>query len=149
MRASVLFIDIVLLLPAIYFINKKISISKYRNFSIYFASLALIMLKPDQILIDHGHFQYNSLMIGLILLAFYFMIEGRVYLCCFLYTIAINCKLMSTYYSLAFFAALIGIASRKKTIKNHKTQFFLQLAFYAAIFIGTTVFLWIPWLTSI
>lgn len=150
MRASVLLIDCLLLLPAIYLVNRKISLSRYRNIGVYFASMAVIMLKPDQILIDHGHFQYNSLMLGLILLAFYCMLEGRVYFCCFLFTLAINCKLMSTYYCLAFLTALIGLASKKKTIKKeeHRIQFLLQLTMYGAIVIGTTVLLWIPWLSS-
>lgn len=148
MRFSVLVIDSLLLLPAIYLICREFSPARYRNPAIYLAAFAVLMMKPDQILIDHGHFQYNSLMLGLILMAFYCMLIGRRYLCCFLFTLAINAKLMSVYYSLAFFAALIGLAGRKKTFAAHKGQFILQVGLFGAIVVFTTVFLWLPWLGS-
>ena len=120
MRFSVFLIDSVLLLPSIYLVCKHISPVRHRNPALFLASLAIVIFKPDQILIDHGHFQYNSLMLGLIVLAFYCMITDRTYLCCIVFTLAINCKLMSVYYSLAFFAALIGLSGRNKSLKRHK-----------------------------
>ncbi len=65
-------------------------------------------MKPDLILIDHGHFQYNSLIIGLILGGFHCILTGHYYMCCLLFTIAIHSKQMAVYYALAFLAALVG-----------------------------------------
>lgn len=65
MRFTSLFVDLVLVFPAVYLLsnifNKKVT-------QIF---LLLLLIKPDAIFIDHGHFQYNCLVIGLILLAFY------------------------------------------------------------------------------
>lgn len=147
MRFTVLLIDCLFLFPSIYLICKYCSPIRYRNKSIYFALIFLILIKPDQILIDHGHLQYNCLMLGLILYAFYFMIVGRRYLCCFIFTLAINCKLMSVYYSLAFMAGLIGLSYRKHGI-HRKSKIIQECLFYGAILFLTTFILWIPWMHS-
>ena len=55
---------------------------------------------------------------------------------------------MSVYYSLAFFAGLIGLAGRKRNWRTHRNAFLLELALYGAIVAGTTLILWLPWLTS-
>lgn len=80
----------------------------------------IILIKPDIVLIDHGHFQYNSLVLGLVIASIYFMLSGQTYLCCFLFTIAINCKQMATYYCLGFPCALIGLAMLKYRTKGIK-----------------------------
>lgn len=70
--------------------------------------LFIVLIRPDIILIDHGHFQYNSLPTGLISGAFYCLLNSHYYACCFLFTMAIHTKQMSVYYALAFLAGLIG-----------------------------------------
>lgn len=107
-----------------------------------------VLIKPDLILVDHGHFQYNCLMLGLILYAFYCMITNRRYLCCLLFTIAINCKLMSVYFSLAFFAGLLGITIRKYG-RSRKSNIMGECIYYAIIVVFTTVLLWLPWIGSV
>jgi hypothetical protein len=52
-------------------------------------------------------------MLGLILYAYYFLITGRMYLCCTTYTLAVNSKLMAVYFTPAFLAGLIGLTIRK------------------------------------
>jgi alpha-1,3-glucosyltransferase len=113
MRFTVVIIDCIFLFPPVYLICKKLSPIRYRNRALFNALIFIIFLKPDQILIDHGHFQYNCLMLGLILYSFYLLINERRYLCCFIFTIAINCKLMSTYFCLAFMGGLIGVTCKK------------------------------------
>ncbi len=75
-------------------------------------------LKPDLIMIDHGHFQYNSLILGLILSAIYCLLNKNYYLCCILYTISIHSKQMSVYYSLAFFSALFGLTIKDNSYRH-------------------------------
>lgn len=113
MRLTVLIVDCLFIFPAVYLICNKWSPIRYRNKPLFNALIFIILIKPDQILIDHGHFQYNCLMLGLILYSFYFLINEYRYLCCFCFTIAINCKLMSVYFSLAFMAGLIGLVFKK------------------------------------
>jgi alpha-1,3-glucosyltransferase len=90
--------------------NKKLS----------YLLILMVLLKPDVILIDHGHFQYNSLILGLILLSFYFILQKRYYYVCVLYTIAVHSKQMATYYSLAFLASLVGLTIQEN--KHNKTK---------------------------
>ncbi len=123
MRTTVLLVDFIFLIPPLYLLALELSPVKNRNNSLFISLIICIFLKPDQILIDHGHFQYNCLILGLIMYSFYFMITERRYLACFLYTIAINSKLMAVYYSLAFFAGLIGISWRKFG-RNRKNKAF-------------------------
>ena len=92
----------------------------FKNDALGIMGIFIILIKPDIILIDHGHFQYNSLVLGLIIFSIYFMLTGQSYICCFLFTIAINCKLMSTYYCLGFPCALIGLAMQKYRTKKIK-----------------------------
>ena len=81
------------------------SLKSYMRFTVLFVDL----FKPDVILIDHGHFQYNSLILGLILAAFYLIKTKNYYLACILYTIAVHSKQMAVYYALAFLGGLIGL----------------------------------------
>lgn len=108
-------VDLLFLLPPILLTHRTLQSSLfYRNHPLFLCSFLLVYaIKPDIILIDHGHFQYNSLTLGLIMWAFYCMIVGRRYLACMLYTVAINCKLMAVYYSLAFLAGLVGLTIKK------------------------------------
>jgi alpha-1,3-glucosyltransferase len=81
-----------------------------------------LLLKPDAILIDHGHFQYNALVLGLVLLAVACLLNGKNYLACFFFTIALHSKQMAAYYSLAFLAALLGLAYQNN--RTRKAAFF-------------------------
>lgn len=85
-------------------LNSQFTITK----KYYLLILVSLLLKPDLISIDHGHFQYNSLIVGLILGAFYCLLNKHYYVCCVLFTVAIHSKQMAVYYALAFFAGLIG-----------------------------------------
>lgn len=75
------------------------------------------------------------------------MITERRYEACFLYTIAINSKLMAVYYSLAFFAGLIGI-TWKKYGKNRRSKAIAEWIVYGGIVCITTLLLWLPWMRS-
>jgi alpha-1,3-glucosyltransferase len=147
MRLTVLIIDCIFLFPSVYLICKKWTPICYRNKPLFNALIFMILIKPDQILIDHGHFQYNCLMLGLILYSFYFLINENRYLCCLTFTLAMNCKLMSTYFSLAFLAGLIGL-TYKRYGRQRKLKIIRECFFYALIVIFTLLVLWIPWLRS-
>jgi len=68
MKLTTLAVELVFLFPPIILLS-------YKSKQIYTKIMLLtILVKPDIILIDHGHFQYNSLILGLILLGFYFLL---------------------------------------------------------------------------
>jgi alpha-1,3-glucosyltransferase len=140
MRFSSLLVDLLFLFPPIYALSTLFQRKLPQLF------LLMLMLKPDAILIDHGHFQYNSLILGLILGAFYCLLTDRFYLACLLYTSAIHSKQMAVYYSLAFLAALIGLTYQRH--KYNKLQVVGEVVKYGTIVIITSLLIWLPWLGS-
>lgn len=103
MRFSALAVDFLFLFPPIYLLSNYLE----RRMGELF--MLIVLLKPDVILIDHGHFQYNSLILGLILLGFYLMLKGHWYAVCVVFTLAVHAKQMAVYYALAFLAGLVGL----------------------------------------
>lgn len=111
MRFTSLIIDILFMIPPNILLFKKLQLNsmKYSCLGLYLVGLFILLIKPDQILIDHGHFQYNSITMGCILYAFYFLLTKKYYLCCIFFTVALNCKQMAIYFALAFLGGLIGL----------------------------------------
>jgi alpha-1,3-glucosyltransferase len=141
MRLSTLLVDMVFLLPPLILLSKEL------NKRISYLLILVVLLKPDAILIDHGHFQYNSLILGLILLAFYFILKQKYYHVCLLYTVAVHSKQMATYYSLAFLAALVGLTVQK--YKHNRIKMIVEHLKYALIVIGVSLIVWAPWINHV
>jgi alpha-1,3-glucosyltransferase len=71
MRASVLVLDLLVYTPAVlFFLSRKLQGRGRRTRAI--ASIS-VLLQPATILIDYGHFQYNTIMLGLSATAFAFL----------------------------------------------------------------------------
>jgi len=76
------------------------------------------LAQPGLILIDHGHFQYNSVCLGLSLLSFYYLSSGddggttaigtNAIIGSILFCLALNWKQMGLYYAPAVFSYLLG-----------------------------------------
>ncbi|KDN46607.1 glycosyltransferase family 57 protein [Tilletiaria anomala UBC 951] len=68
MRSTVLILDLLLYVPSVlFFLNRRLAGRSLRTRSV--ASIS-VLLQPALILIDSGHFQYNSVMLGLCALCF-------------------------------------------------------------------------------
>ncbi|KAI7904181.1 glycosyl transferase [Cokeromyces recurvatus] len=102
----------------------------------------LILLQPALMMIDHAHFQFNSVMLGFTLLAIncfltrYFVL-GSIFFC-----LSLGFKQMALYYAPAIFAYLLGKCFTEKK------------GFILFIKLGTTVMitfgvLFAPWLGSL
>lgn len=109
MRSTVIISDLLIYLPAIIYYFHKTQPIQYnsppsnihkQNVAVY---TALTLLYPGQILIDHGHFQYNCVFMGFVLWAIIAMSKGRKIIASLLFTLALSYKQMSLYYSLPFF----------------------------------------------
>ncbi|KAK3556771.1 hypothetical protein QTP70_016685 [Hemibagrus guttatus] len=96
MRATVLFSDILIYIPAVLLYCFYLSEGSYKKKA---ATSLCILLYPGLILIDFGHFQY-PLKLGLGL--------GRDLLGSVAFTLALNYKQMELYHSLPFFCYLLG-----------------------------------------
>lgn len=110
MRATVIVLDLLIFFPIIWVATKN---------SVWMRVLSLA--QPAIILIDHGHFQYNSVSLGFALWSFWFVtkrefancILGSIFFC-----LALNFKQMTLYYAPAIFAYLLGrcFQGRKKAL---------------------------------
>ncbi|GAA5869494.1 hypothetical protein JCM3774_001467 [Rhodotorula dairenensis] len=108
------------------------------------SAVLMIGLQPALLLIDNGHFQYNSIMLGLTLWAINCFEDGRDVIGAVLFVCALCFKQMALYYAPAIFAYLLG-----KCVWLGRPQgvtLFVNLGFAV---IATTVvvlspFLWTP-----
>lgn len=71
------------------------------------ASLALCLSPPCLVLIDHGHFQYNCVCVGLAIAGAAAIADGRDLLGSMLFTLSLNFKQMALFYAPAFFFYLL------------------------------------------
>ncbi len=77
--------------------------------------LAAMLLQPALLLIDHAHFQYNCISLGLVAGAAAAVASGRHIVGSVLYCLALNHKQMSLYFAPAFFGYLLGRCLEHKT----------------------------------
>ncbi|RKP06450.1 glycosyl transferase [Thamnocephalis sphaerospora] len=126
MRLTVLACEALVYIPAVWwFVRTQMrDASKQRKQSVFF----VLLLQPSLIVIDHGHFQYNSVMLGLTLLAAVSFMRGRDILGAAFFCLSLMFKQMALYYAPAVFAYLLGRCFRQP----HGLVLFIQL--------GVTVF---------
>ncbi|TAQ87395.1 hypothetical protein B7494_g4279 [Chlorociboria aeruginascens] len=109
MRATVIISEYFVFIPAaVIFIRR---LSKLQSVNTWNASIALtaILLQPGTILIDHVHFQYNTVMLGFVLASMSSILAGRFMWSCVFFVLALGFKQMALYYAPAIFAFLLGI----------------------------------------
>ena len=73
-----------------------------------FIAAAAILLQPSLILIDHGHFQYNSVALGLTVYAINNLLDEFYAMAAVCFVLSICFKQMTLYYSPIFFAYLLS-----------------------------------------
>jgi len=132
MRMTVIVSDILILFPAIFLFSNK-------N---YFTPVILLAY-PGLILIDHGHFQYNNISLGLFLAAVAFILRGRYLLGSFTFVCALNYKQMELYHALPFFFYLLGISVGRKSFGAK----IFQLIKIGSVVILTFLAIWIPFIS--
>ncbi|KAM6962595.1 dolichyl pyrophosphate Man9GlcNAc2 alpha-1,3-glucosyltransferase [Aplochiton taeniatus] len=110
MRATVLVAEILIYIPAVVLYcfyltdgssKKKVSI------------LLCILLYPGLILIDYGHFQYNSVSLGLAVWGVVGLGLGWDVLGSLAFSLALNYKQMELYHALPFFCYLLGKCAKQ------------------------------------
>lgn len=102
MRATVLVMDMALYSTAVWWILP----AQRKNYRFLFA-----MLQPSVMLVDHGHFQYNTTALGLSLWSIYFISQRSMVSCVMgsiLYCCALSFKQMTLYYAPPIFFYLLG-----------------------------------------
>ncbi|XP_019483742.1 PREDICTED: dolichyl pyrophosphate Man9GlcNAc2 alpha-1,3-glucosyltransferase [Hipposideros armiger] len=108
------------------------------------ANALCILLYPGLILIDYGHFQYNSVSLGFALwgilgVSYDWDLLGSLAFC-----LALNYKQMELYHSLPFFCFLLGKCFKK----GLKGKGFVLLIKLACTVVASFILCWLPFLTE-
>lgn len=133
MRASVLAADLLVLVPAflLFAFNRSYSMTM----------CVFVLLNPALLLVDHGHFQYNTLMLGLAVLGTVLLLDYKEPLLATVLVCASCCfKQMGLYFVPAFLVFLLRQCIRRR---RHGLRLFLCLALAAA---GATASFFAPFL---
>ncbi|KAJ1983811.1 Glucosyltransferase-like protein [Dimargaris verticillata] len=131
MRATVLVCELLFYIPAVaLFVNfgrkpDQQPLTSSRPSWLHTRILWLLtLLQPALIVIDHGHFQYNAVMLGLVVWAIVCFQRSRFLLGSICFTCAIMFKIMALYFAPAIFAYLLG-KCRQST--RHGIALFVKL----------------------
>ncbi|KAI1001871.1 hypothetical protein K3495_g6335 [Podosphaera aphanis] len=108
MRTTVIISEYLVFVPAlVIFVRKNAKLHGISSWNNVIALMA-ILSQPATILIDHVHFQYNGVMLGLVLACMSSILAGRLMWSCIFFVMALGFKQMSLYYAPAIFAYLLG-----------------------------------------
>ncbi|KGT63486.1 alpha-1,3-glucosyltransferase [Candida albicans L26] len=108
MRITAIISELIIYIPSILkianILGKKSNINRMDQIII-----ALIIInQPHLILIDHGHFQYNSIMLGFFIYSIIDLIKGNLIMASVWFISCINFKQMGLYYSLFIFFYILS-----------------------------------------
>lgn len=108
-------------------------------------TLSVLLLQPALLLVDHGHFQYNCISLGLAAAAAASVAAERDILGSVLYCLSLNHKQMGLYYAPAFFFHLLG-----RALQRHATWLrrLGAVAALGATVLATFAVCWAPYLGS-
>ncbi|XP_062920181.1 dolichyl pyrophosphate Man9GlcNAc2 alpha-1,3-glucosyltransferase isoform X1 [Mobula hypostoma] len=139
MRATVLAADFSVYIPAILYYILHCEGPKTMKVSYLLCAL----LYPGLLLIDHGHFQYNCISLGLALWGLLGLLKGRVLLGSMAFCLALNYKQMELYHALPFFCYLLG-----SCLKDLSSGGLTRLIKIALVVLISFACCWLPFLTS-
>ncbi|KAI2626294.1 glycosyltransferase family 57 protein [Xylaria nigripes] len=108
MRGTVVVSEYLIYIPAVVIFTRRYS--QAFDVAQWPASLALvaILMQPGTILIDHIHFQYNTVMLGFVVASMSSMLASRYMWASIFFVAALDFKQMALYYAPAVFAFLLG-----------------------------------------
>ncbi|XP_061175414.1 dolichyl pyrophosphate Man9GlcNAc2 alpha-1,3-glucosyltransferase-like [Saccostrea echinata] len=137
MRYTVLVADVAIFFPAVilFFVQQKLHIQERIKLSL------VVLLYPGFLLIDHGHFQYNCVSLGLALFGVVWISHGFHLWGSVCFCLALNYKQMELYHALPFFCYLLGWCLQKWTRIPHLFKI-------ATVVLTTFTACWLPFLGS-
>ncbi|KAF8195559.1 glycosyltransferase family 57 protein [Pholiota molesta] len=140
MRMTVLVLDALVYLPALLMFAYTWQGSRSRRTQEL--SLLTLILQPALLLVDFGHFQYNSVMLGLTILAMNFFATGQDLIGAFFFVLSLGFKQMALYYAPAIGSYLIAKCITL-ALSIPSLQLFIRLALVTT---STFLLLFLPWL---
>lgn len=139
MRSTVLLSDALIFIPVMLFIGNKMIKAKEVGYNKLLYRLACLSI-PGLLLIDHGHFQYNGVCLGLSLLGVALISYDYDILGSICYCMSLNFKQMSLYYAPVFFLVLL----RKCLLKPYVISKLAGIAKLGITVMLTFAVLWYP-----
>ncbi|KAK0731086.1 ALG6, ALG8 glycosyltransferase family-domain-containing protein [Lasiosphaeris hirsuta] len=108
MRATVMVSEYLIYIPAVVIFVRRFS--RLSGVATWTSSVALvaILMQPATILIDHVHFQYNTVMLGFVVASMSSMLAGRNLWSAIFFVAALGFKQMALYYAFSVFVYLLG-----------------------------------------
>jgi alpha-1,3-glucosyltransferase len=157
MRMSVIISELITFIPAVIcFVNIYY---KHLRVEYRYATALLLINNPCFLIIDHGHFQYNNVMLGLVVWSIVFLLKNQLIFSAVLFTLALNFKQMSLYYALPMGVVLLKksydlslknsrfLPSDKKTLVFISEFVFTIVNIFGACVL-TTLAIWSPYIGS-
>ncbi|KAI0345967.1 hypothetical protein BDW22DRAFT_1370359 [Trametopsis cervina] len=139
MRATVLACDMLVYVPAVWYFTQ--TWQGNRSSRTQHVALLTLLLQPALLIVDFGHFQYNSVMLGFTLLALGCFAAGADVLGAFFFVQSLAFKQMALYYAPAIgsylLAKCVSLGSRDGI------RLFLRLGFVTS---ATFLAMFLPWL---
>lgn len=139
MRLTVLLSECVVLWPAVVLFARLVVGAKADRVA---GVVGMVLFQPSLILIDHGHFQYNTICLGLTLLAVVALLADRPYWATVCFCAALNFKHMALYFAPAFFFQMLGDAFRLGSL----ARAVVRVALLGVVALGTFAVIWSPWI---
>jgi alpha-1,3-glucosyltransferase len=162
MRATVLVLDLLLYGSAVWYATRRMTTTTTsrdttntdHQYHRRLWTVLIAMSQPAILLIDHGHFQYNTVALGLAIASFSYMVQAEFFYNCIFgsifFCLALNFKQMTLYYAPAIFCYLLGRCLQAP--KNHQSSSSKAVVFASRFLtLGMTVIitfgiLWTPFL---
>ncbi|EXJ56400.1 alpha-1,3-glucosyltransferase [Cladophialophora yegresii CBS 114405] len=108
MRGTVVLSEYLIYVPALVVFLRHYSRTHGTGTTSMSVALVAILMQPATMLIDHGHFQYNTVMLGFVIATLSSIYAGRLLWSCIFFVAALGFKQMALYYSPVIFAYLLG-----------------------------------------
>lgn len=140
MRCTVIGSDLLVLMPAVWFYFSKKPLASEDSSLVW---IFLVLCHPGLVLIDHGHFQFNGVSLGLTIGAVAALLRKKDLVCSALFVLALSFKQMSLYHALPFFFYLLG-----DSLNGGMKRGIPRLATIGFVVISTFVIVWFPFLTD-
>jgi alpha-1,3-glucosyltransferase len=108
MRATVIVSEYLIYVPAaVVFVRRYSRLNGVADWNAWLALVAILM-QPGTILIDHVHFQYNTVMLGFVMASMSSMLAERYKWAAVFFVGALGFKQMALYYAFTVFCYLLG-----------------------------------------
>ena len=144
MRLSVLAADFLCFIPAVALFT-QLHYRHTKTTTAHALMLFITVIHPAYLLIDHGHFQYNCVVLGLVTYAIVGLCSGWQLMAAVLFCLALSFKQMALYYAPVFFVFLLSDSCARS---SSLAALVVRVALLGATVVSTFTLMLLPWLLT-